>query len=112
MSESLFQISCPSCESVFAVTDPELVGQIIACPKCGGMMLVEAAEVERSAGNSEDASFGEAGENEADGEDFAGVPKAPVVDEARSEETGDADANGEEEEKSKNRKVQWSLELP
>lgn len=56
MSESLFQISCPSCESVFAVTDPELVGQIIACPKCGGMMLVEAAET------AEDAKFTQSGE--------------------------------------------------
>ncbi len=66
MSESLFQISCPSCESVFAVTDPELVGQIVACPKCGGMMLVEAAKVaanEEAARNNEVALNGEAAQN-------------------------------------------------
>ena len=65
MSESLFQISCPSCESVFAVTDPELVGQIVACPKCGGMMLVEAAKV---AANEEVAQKGEVGPNAGIGE--------------------------------------------
>ncbi len=69
MSESLFQISCPSCESVFAVTDPELVGQIIACPKCGGMMLVEAAKVATSAEVAQegeiapDAEIGEIAQN-------------------------------------------------
>jgi hypothetical protein len=63
MSESLFQISCPSCESVFAVTDPELVGQIIACPKCGGMMLVETTEV------AQDAAVAQDGENGLDSKD-------------------------------------------
>lgn len=65
MNESLFQISCPSCESVFAVTDPELIGQIIACPKCGGMMLVEATE---RGGNAADAETAQDSENASDGE--------------------------------------------
>ncbi|MDO5308675.1 MAG: hypothetical protein Q4G03_04180 [Planctomycetia bacterium] len=42
MSEPLFQVTCPSCETTFEVTDPELVGQIVECPKCGGMILVQA----------------------------------------------------------------------
>ncbi len=71
MNESLFQISCPSCESVFAVTDPELIGQIVACPKCGGMMLVEAAQTarnEETAQETKDASNGETGKNSESGE--------------------------------------------
>ncbi|MBR4834081.1 MAG: hypothetical protein IKU86_07105 [Thermoguttaceae bacterium] len=66
MNESLFQISCPSCESVFAVTDPELIGQIVACPKCGGMMLVEAArsaEIVRDAEDARSARETASGEN-------------------------------------------------
>ncbi len=42
MNETLFQITCPSCETTFEVTDPELVGQIVACPKCGGMIMIGA----------------------------------------------------------------------
>ncbi len=41
MNEFSFRIGCPSCETVFEVTDQNLVGQIIACPKCGGMILIE-----------------------------------------------------------------------
>ncbi len=41
MNETNFKICCPSCETVFEVTDPSLIGQIVACPKCGGMILIE-----------------------------------------------------------------------
>ncbi|MBQ9873037.1 MAG: hypothetical protein IJM30_01100 [Thermoguttaceae bacterium] len=44
MDETLFHVSCSTCETVFEVADPSLIGQIVACPKCGGMMLVEAPE--------------------------------------------------------------------
>ena len=44
MKENNFQVSCPSCETLFEVTDPELVGQIVACPKCGGMMMIAPPE--------------------------------------------------------------------
>lgn len=37
----LFKISCTTCQAKFAVHDPSLKGQIIACPKCGSMILVE-----------------------------------------------------------------------
>ncbi|MBP3556389.1 MAG: hypothetical protein J6K20_01605 [Thermoguttaceae bacterium] len=90
MSESLFQISCPSCESVFAVTDPELVGQIIACPKCGGMMLVEAAKI---AQNSENAVNAEAGEVAQDGET---AQDASVGETARNGENDENSEGGEE----------------
>lgn len=46
MNEVLFQITCPSCETSFEVTDSSLVGQIVACPKCGGMILIEEPEAE------------------------------------------------------------------
>lgn len=42
MNDINFKVVCQSCETVFEVTDPNLVGQIVACPKCGGMILVEA----------------------------------------------------------------------
>ncbi len=74
MSESLFQISCPSCEAVFAVTDPELIGQIVACPKCGGMILVEAAQ---------DAA------NERIGEATQDAPEAQNKQTARNNENGE-----------------------
>ena len=41
MSETFFKVCCPSCETVFEVTDSALIGQIVACPKCGGMILIE-----------------------------------------------------------------------
>ena len=109
MSESLFQISCPSCESVFAVTDPELVGQIIACPKCGGMMLVEAAKVAanaEAARNSEVELNAEVGETARDGEALTDVePSAESVtrreekaqDQGISEETSAEDGENDAE---------------
>lgn len=42
MNDINFKVVCQSCETVFEVTDPNLVGQIVACPKCGGMILIEA----------------------------------------------------------------------
>lgn len=63
MNESLFQVSCPSCESVFAVTDPDLLGQIVACPKCGGMMLVEAAVATETPSQAEETQNGREGQN-------------------------------------------------
>lgn len=41
MKDNTFQVGCPSCETLFEVTDPSLIGQIVACPKCGGMMMIE-----------------------------------------------------------------------
>lgn len=50
MKEDRLQVSCPSCETVFEVTDPELIGQIVACPKCGGMMMIAPPEDANPAG--------------------------------------------------------------
>lgn len=68
MNESLFQVSCPSCESVFAVTDPDLLGQIVACPKCGGMMLVEAAAATETPSQTEETQNGREGQNGQEGQ--------------------------------------------
>lgn len=37
----MFTIQCTTCGAKLAVKNEELVGQILACPKCGGMVLVE-----------------------------------------------------------------------
>ena len=86
MSESLFQITCPSCESVFAVTDPELVGQIIACPKCGGMTPVAPPEDAEDAGNNENSEGVENAENEAIGRDAEALPDGETAQNGRLKE--------------------------
>ena len=37
----LFTIICTTCKSRLKVRDPAAVGQILACPKCGGMVMVK-----------------------------------------------------------------------
>src|SRR5437867_9787792 len=37
----LFAITCTTCKSRLRVRDPAAVGQILACPKCGGMVMVK-----------------------------------------------------------------------
>lgn len=37
----MFAIQCTTCGARLGVNDESLVGQILACPKCGGMVLVE-----------------------------------------------------------------------
>lgn len=37
----MFTIQCTTCDAKLAVKNEELIGQILACPKCGGMVLVE-----------------------------------------------------------------------
>lgn len=49
----LFKISCTTCQAKFAVHDPSLKGQIIACPKCGSMILVEPSTDESKKINQE-----------------------------------------------------------
>ena len=41
MTNASFIVVCTSCESVLEVRNPGLVGQIVACPKCGSMVLIE-----------------------------------------------------------------------
>jgi hypothetical protein len=38
----LFSILCTTCKTKLRVRDPAVVGQILACPKCSSMVLVEA----------------------------------------------------------------------
>lgn len=69
MKDNGFQVCCPSCETLFVVTDPELIGQIVACPKCGGMMMIEPpaeSAPEHDAPNlSADSDSAAADENDA-----------------------------------------------
>lgn len=37
----MFTIRCTTCDSKLAVKNEELIGQILSCPKCGGMVLVQ-----------------------------------------------------------------------
>ena len=37
-----FSIQCTTCRRSLRVTSPEAIGQILACPKCGSMVLIEA----------------------------------------------------------------------
>lgn len=41
MPKPLFYIRCTTCESRLGIHDKNLVGQIVSCPKCQGMVLVE-----------------------------------------------------------------------
>jgi DNA-directed RNA polymerase subunit RPC12/RpoP len=38
----LFSISCTTCQAKLKVREQSAIGQILACPKCGSMVLVEA----------------------------------------------------------------------
>ncbi|HEX5106427.1 MAG TPA: hypothetical protein VFV87_21560, partial [Pirellulaceae bacterium] len=40
----LFSISCTTCKSRLKVREESAIGQILACPKCGGMVMVNAPE--------------------------------------------------------------------
>src|SRR5262245_23017146 len=37
----LFAITCTTCKSRLKVRDPAAIGQILSCPKCGGMVMVK-----------------------------------------------------------------------
>ena len=84
MKDHAFQVGCPSCETLFEVTDPTLVGQIVACPKCGGMMMIEPPK------ESDDVSLPEESENPATSEPIsekkqderAGETVAPTLEES------------------------------
>src|SRR6185503_12555831 len=37
----LFAITCTTCKSRLKVRDQAAIGQILACPKCGGMVMIK-----------------------------------------------------------------------
>ena len=47
MTNVPFLVICASCESLIEVRNPELVGQIVACPNCGSMVLIEPTSQSR-----------------------------------------------------------------
>ena len=40
----MFAFPCPTCEAKLVVKDEKLIGKILACPNCGGMVLVQPPE--------------------------------------------------------------------
>ncbi|MGL6195131.1 MAG: hypothetical protein ACRC2T_09960 [Thermoguttaceae bacterium] len=44
MSNEEFTIHCQTCEAKLRVRNPALIGHVLACPKCGSMVLVEKPE--------------------------------------------------------------------
>src|SRR5438270_4636666 len=46
----LFAITCTTSKSRLRVRDPAAVGQILACPKCGGMVMVKPPPAWQEAG--------------------------------------------------------------
>ncbi len=40
----LFSLTCTTCKSRLKVRDEAVIGQILACPKCGGMVMVKPPE--------------------------------------------------------------------
>lgn len=41
MVTELFKVSCVTCQASLSVRNPALIGQIVACPKCDSMVLIE-----------------------------------------------------------------------
>lgn len=52
----MFTIQCTTCSAKLAVKSDELIGQILACPKCGGMVLVERPSDEAAVPPSDDTT--------------------------------------------------------
>ena len=40
----MFTFFCTTCEAKLIVKDEKLIGKIVACPKCGGMVLIQSAD--------------------------------------------------------------------
>ena len=40
----MLNILCPTCEAKLIVKDEKLIGKILACPKCGSMVLIQYAD--------------------------------------------------------------------
>lgn len=59
-----FILTCTTCKSRLKVRDTGVVGQIMACPKCGGMVLIKPPEAGASAQAAKPAS--ETGETKPD----------------------------------------------
>jgi len=45
---TLFSVTCETCKTRLKVRDTAIVGQIHACPKCGSMVLIQAAPPEKA----------------------------------------------------------------
>lgn len=51
----MLTVVCTTCNAKIAVKDEALIGQIVACPKCGGMVLIEAPPSATSPDSPSDA---------------------------------------------------------
>ena len=52
MSEESFSIACTTCQAQLRVRDRSAIGQILTCPKCGSMVLVEAPDAPSESGHT------------------------------------------------------------
>ena len=66
---TLFSIECATCQAKLNVRDAALIGQILACPKCSSMVMVEAPEgfeIPADSDESQASDSGESAEEEAE----------------------------------------------
>ncbi len=89
MKNCSFQVCCPSCETHFEVNDPQLIGQIVACPKCAGMMLIEVPDKESddSASDSKESARGDSPAERASLEISASPQKSIAEKDSQAQQT-------------------------
>jgi len=94
MKKTLFYVNCTTCGARIRFYDGSRLGQIISCPKCESMVLVEKTGNEESAERQESAAL----KNEpAPKSSLGGEPLS--LFESDEEDAGQFEANGTETEK-------------
>ncbi len=102
-----FSIHCVTCKSKLTVSKPSLLGQILACPKCGSMVQIpkskpcESSEVSKLSPSPESCESSEPLPQQNDQsdtvEDFGYTTSSSVSDEDNSRQTTEASASTDEE---------------
>lgn len=86
-----FALTCTTCKSRLKVRDPAVIGQIMACPKCGGMVLVKSPEPGAIPARGSSASGVVAKDTNDTKPDLSHpLPPAPVVNPAQYQIKPDA----------------------
>ncbi|MBO5438883.1 MAG: hypothetical protein J6A23_14585, partial [Thermoguttaceae bacterium] len=94
MKKTLFYVNCTTCGARIRFYDGSRLGQIISCPKCESMVLVEKTGNEESAERQESAAL----KNEpAPKSSLGGEPLS--LFESDEGDAGQFEANGTETEK-------------
>ncbi len=71
-----FSIACTTCQARLRVRDESVIGQILTCPKCGSMVLVEPVAA------ANDASHDSSAMHQSDSSEAAGITSAVFEDAA------------------------------